>query len=207
MCANGPTQVGVGSTDGLTAAQVSQVEGNVSSYFQQQTGITVTFGSAGSGATLDFVNNQDLPVGMPPGDVGGTPYGDAGTYPATSYVNTQLLGSMFSAWTTSIYSDPSGSLVQGVAETATHELTHGLTFTDGGDGVGVPGIGDTGTGLMTGFQPYNFIFTQDMTTDQVIQFQNATCDFQQGDFGGNQGPGDPGSPDQPAIARPGRHHF
>jgi hypothetical protein len=96
VCANGPTQVGVGSTDGLTPGQVSQVEGNVSAYFQQQTGITVTFGSAGGGTTLDFVNNQDLPVGMPPGDVGGTPYGDAGTYPATSYVNTQLLGSMFS---------------------------------------------------------------------------------------------------------------
>jgi hypothetical protein len=97
--------------------------------------------------------------------------------------------------------------VQGVAETTTHELTHSLTITDGGDGFGVAGIGDTGTGLMTGFLPYNFIFTQDMTTDQVIQFQNATCQFQQGDFGGNQGPGDPGSPDQPAVARPGRHHF
>jgi hypothetical protein len=28
---------------------------------------------------------------------------------------------------------------------------------------------------MTGFQPYNFIFTQDMTTSQIIQFQDASA--------------------------------
>jgi hypothetical protein len=60
--------------------------------------LTGKCGDSGSGTTVDFVNNQDLPVGMPPGDVGATPTGP-GTYPATSYVNTQLLGSMFSDWT------------------------------------------------------------------------------------------------------------
>jgi RHS repeat-associated protein len=209
VCANGPTQVGVGSTDGLTAGQLSQVEGNVSAYFQQQTGITVTFGSAGGGTTLDFVNNQDLPSGMSPSLPGQTPYNANGTYPATSYVNTQFIGSLWTDWTQSGLYSPSdgGSLLQGIAETTEHELTHGLTMTDGG-GFGIPGIGDNGTGITQPFQvPFSFSFTPDMTTDQVIQFQNATCDFQQGDFGGNQGPGDPGSPDQPAIARPGRHHF
>src|SRR6185437_3906692 len=78
-----------------------------------------------------------------------------------------------------------GTFVQGVANVTAHEMVHGLTDNQIGEGsVGLMGPGDP-----------NFGPIPSMTLDEIMNFQDANCQYQQGDFGSNQGPIDQGPPD------------
>jgi hypothetical protein len=183
--------VAVGSSiDGISPS-LPQVEDNVNQYFQSQAGISVNFVSGGdpsATATLNFVNNGDAPPGMTPANPGWTfiPYG--GGWPVV-FVNTSFFASVLDY-------GPNGSYFQGVVSVTEHELVHALTNGQ---------VGNSDSGLMgsfdvdTDFTPP----TPNLSPNEIQQLQEDNC--QQGDFGGNRGPLDPGSPDQPAVARRGRH--
>ena len=197
--------VAVGSTTGLSGPQLSQVENNVNQYFQAQAGISVNFvpsGDPSATVTLNFINNAGRPPGMSYSAYGETfmawdPVNGAITpapWPVASYVNTQNLAQ-------SLAFDPNGTLVQGTSFDVAHELTHGLTGNQ---------VDDSDTGLMGDFDQdpggsYEPPIPS-LSPDEIQQLQEDNCN-NQGDFGGNSGPMDPGSPDQPAVARPTRQHF
>jgi hypothetical protein len=165
----------------------------VNQYFQAQAGITINFvpsGDPSATATLNFVNNSDSPSEMCPLCAGVTLTAPIGSFPI-SYVNTQFLAEQMAF-------NPNGSYFQGVLYATDHELTHALT---GGQ------VGDSDTGLMSSFDPetgFGSDTTADLEPDEVQQLQEDNCN-NEGDFGGNQGPMDPGSPDQPAVAKSRRH--
>jgi hypothetical protein len=153
VCANGPTQVGIGSTDGLTPGQTSGL--------------------------------QDA--------------SDPNSITMLSYVNTTVIS-------TELALAPGGSYLQGVISTTEHELL--LNFTangvDDGSAEGVPP-----GNIMSDFSDAAYYApSAPMSADDVIALQDASdCNFQEGDFGGNQGPIDTGSGDVPAVARPRRYPF
>ena len=194
--------VAIGSTTGISGPQLTQIEDNVDQYFQSQAGISVNFvpsGDPSATVTLNFVNSAGRPPGMSYSAYGETfmawdlPSGaiTPAPWPVGSYVNTQNL-------VQSLAFDPNGTFVQGASLDVAHELTHGLsgiTIDDSDTGLMAPFNQDPGGSYEPPIPP--------LSSDEIQTLQEDNCN-NQGDFGGNSGPMDPGSPDQPAVSRPRR---